>query len=177
MTKTPLPKLVILGALAGFLAAWLLAIDLAAIQGTHALLLDWLITAPLDPEIRPFMVGATLATALMSLVWYSKEGARLRPHRVSSRWYLGTVAWGLACVASSVVLAFIPAAFRWVAQTPALIRAVPMQLVGWGLYGLLFGLATVLLLSPFVVWIAERAVLRNHLPSQRNGYPGSIPFS
>lgn len=163
MLRPPLPRLVGIGALSGFIAAWLLAIELAAIQGTRALLLDWLIAAPLDPEIRPFTVGATLATAFMSLVWYSMAGARLRPHRVSVRWYLGTVGWGLACVALSVVLAFVPAAFRWVAQTPALIRALPMQLVGWGVYGLAFGLPIVLLLSPIVVWIAEQAVLRNAL--------------
>ena len=166
MTNTPLPKLVILRALAGFLAAWLLAIELAAIQGMRALLLRWIVAAPVDPEIRPFTLGATLSAASLSLVWYSRDGVRVQPHRESVRWYLRTVAWGLTCVVLGVVLAFVPAAFRWVAQTPALSRAVPMQLVGWGMYGLLFGLPIVLLLSPFVVWIAEQIVLRSRSSRQ-----------
>jgi len=155
------PKVLIIGALSGFLAAWLLAIELAAIQGSRALRLSWIIIAPWDPEIQPFTLAITFAAGFVSLVWHSREAGRLQPHRVSLRWYLRTVAWGLSCALLSIALVLVPDLLRSTVQAPASLKAAPLVFVSWGIYGLFFGSPIVLLLSPIVVWVAEQAVLRS----------------
>lgn len=153
-------KLVIIGGVSGFLAAWLLAIELAAIQGARALQPRWLIIAPWDPEIRPFTVAITLVAAFLSLVWYAREGSRLQPHRISLGWYLKTVAWGFACALLSIALLLVPNLIRSAVHMPASIKAAPLLFVSWGTYGVAFGLPIVLVLPPFVVWVAEQVILR-----------------
>lgn len=159
--RATLAKLIIIGGLSGLLGAWLLAIELAAIQGARALQPRWIMVAPWDPEIRPFTLAITLAAAFLSLVWYQREVNRIRPHRVSWRWYLKTVGWGVLCACLSIALAFVPALIRGVVEMPASFLAIPLQLVTWGMYGLIFGFPIVLVLSPIVVWAAEQAVLRS----------------
>lgn len=153
-------RLVIIGGLSGFLAAWLLAIELAAIQGARALQPRWIIVAPWDPEIRPFTIAITLAAAFLSLVWYAREGSKFQPHRISVRWYLKTVAWGFACALLSIALLLVPDLIRSAALMPASIKAAPLLFVSWGIYGVVFGFPIVLVISPIVVWVAEQVIFR-----------------
>lgn len=159
-SRGAMAKVVIVGAAAGFLGAWLLAIELAAIQGRRALQLGWMLTAPWDPEIQPFTRAVTLAAGFLSLVWYAREETRVQRHALSFRWYVKSVMWGLACIILSIALLLVPKIVGGIFQSVEFIRISPWTFLGYGLYGLAFGLPVVLVFSPIVLWIAEQAILR-----------------
>jgi len=94
-------------------------------------------------------------------MWSRIEGSRLGPHRISPRWYLKTVAWGLVCAGLSIALAVAPDFIRSMVQSPASFLVAPIQFLSWGMYGLFFGFPIALVLSPIVVWVAEQVVLRS----------------
>lgn len=141
-------KVLTVGFLAGFVAMWFLAFELAAVQGVFSV--SWLLRAPLDPDFRRLAVATVLSPVLLSPVWYWVEGRKIvAPRRVTLGWYLKSVAWGLACVWVGVfVIPYTSNPFNLVSLIPGLFLG--------GVYGVAFGLPIVLVLSPIVVRVAER---------------------